>query len=34
MSRPWLRSKEEKKERKYAYRPAEEEIPDNNWKTM
>jgi hypothetical protein len=34
MSRTWLRTKEEKKERKYAHQPAEEEFPVDSWKTM
>jgi hypothetical protein len=29
MSRPWLRSQDEKKQRKHAYQLAEEEIPDD-----
>jgi hypothetical protein len=33
LSRPWLRTKEEPTPLKDAYRPANDELPDDNWKT-
>jgi hypothetical protein len=33
LSRPWLRTKEEAPPLKDAYRPANDELPDDNWKT-